>query len=170
MASLVSGIYGLTAGDPTKKEENQLGALGGYETGVGEGLTTAAANFDEAILSGDPTRISAALAPEISAQQNQIQQVANQNAQFGTRSGGATASTNAAESAGRGNIIREVGGLQSGTAEQAGSLGSNMLSQAHGNISTEADLATAQAAREQEDVSGIAQGAGELATKYIPGV
>src|ERR1700679_1243013 len=101
MGSIAQGIYGLVAGDPTKKEENQLGALAGEETGQGEGDTTAASNFYQDILSGDPSKIATAEAPEISAQQGQIQQQAKQNAEFGTRSGGTAASTADAEAAGR---------------------------------------------------------------------
>jgi len=170
MGSLVSGIYGLVAGDPTQKEENQLGQIGGYETGTGEGLTTDAAKFDEAILSGDPTKIAQALAPQISAQQSQIQQQAKQNAEFGTRSGGTAASTAGAEAAGRGNIINEVGGLQSTTANNAGSLGSNLLGEASSNIGAEAGLASKAAANKQADVGNIAQGAAEIAEMGFGGL
>ena len=166
MGGLISGLVGLFEGDPAKAQENQLSSLAGYETGVGEGLTTAASTFDEAILSGDPTRISAALAPEISTQQQQIQQAANKNAQFGTRSGGTAASTAGAEAAGRGNIINLEGELQKGAAANAGTLGGNLLSQSSGNTSKVASLKGVAQQNQLNEIGGIAQGVGEIISGF----
>jgi hypothetical protein len=166
MGGLVGGLFDLFSGDPTKGEQNKLGSLGGYETGVGEGLTTAGANFDESILSGDQGKIATALAPEISAGQKQVEQQRNMDAQFGGRSGGTAASTANAETAERGNIINLVGGLQQGTAGQALSAGSGLLGQASGNIQSQADLAAKNQQRVTGDVGGIAQGAAEIATGF----
>lgn len=165
---VIGSIYDLWQGDPAKKQENQLAALGGYQTGVGEGLTTAGATFDEAILSGDQGRISQALAPEISAGQQQVQQQKNQDAQFAPRSGGTAASTANAETAERGNLINLEGGLQSGTAGSALGAGSNLLSQASGNINDVAGLRTARQARSAGDWGNIAQGAAEIAAPFFP--
>ena len=140
MGGLVGGIFDLVQGDPAEKEEDQLGGLGNYETGVGEGLTTAGAGEEEAILSGDPTRIAQAEAPEITAGQKQVEQQRLQNANFGTRSGGTTASTEAAEGAERGNIIDLTGNLIGNTAGAAVGQGSGLLSGASSNISNEAGL------------------------------
>lgn len=170
MGDLISGIWGLQNGDPTKRQENQLGALGGYDTTGGEALTSAAEQFDLGILSGDSSKVASTLAPEISGQQQQIQQQAKSNAEFGTRSGGTAASTNAAEAQGRGNILNLEGGLQQGTAANAGSLGSNLLSQATGNINDQAGLASNWAKQEQSDVGGIAKGAAEIAAGAAGGV
>ena len=169
MASLVSGIYDLAEQDPAKTQEGELSSLGGFETGTGEGLTTAGANFDESILSGDPTRIAQTLAPEISSGQTQVQQQANQNAQFGTRSGGSTASTNAAQAGERANIINLEGGLQSGTAGSALSAGSNLLGQASSNIDDVAKMKIARQATRTADVGGIAQGAAGIASGFAGG-
>lgn len=169
MADLVSGIWGLVNGDPTKRQESELGALGGYDTGSGEALTNAAENFDLGILSGDQSKIATALAPEISGQQQQIQQQAKSDAEFGTRSGGTAASTSAAEEKGRGNILSLEGGLQSGTDANAGSLGTNLLSQATGNINDQAGMASNWAKQEQSDVGGIAKGAAEIAAGVAGG-
>jgi hypothetical protein len=169
MASLVSGIYDLSQGDPAKGQENQLSSLGGFETGTGEGLTTAGANFDESILSGDPTKVATALAPEISSQQQQVQQQKNQDAQFAPRSGGTAASDANASTAGRSNIINLEGGLESGAASGALSAGGNLLSQASGNINDVAGLKTARQAAQTADVGGIAQGAAEIATGFDGG-
>jgi hypothetical protein len=169
MGGLVGGIFDLAEGDPTAHETQQLGGLGNYETGVGEGLTTAGSGFEEGILSGDPSRIGQALAPEISAGQGQVEQQALQNANFGNRSGGTNASTQAAEGADRGNIINLIGGLQSGTAGAAVGQGSNLLGQASSNLSTEAQLAAANQQRVTGDVSGIAQSAAAIADPFLGG-
>lgn len=169
MASLVSGIFDLASGDPAHKEEDQLGSLGNYETGTGEGLTTAGAGYDLSILSGDPSRIASTLAPEISGQQSQIEQQRLQDANFGNRSGGTAASTSAAEAAGRGNIISLEGGLQSGAASSALASGSNLLSQATPNITDEASLLNQRRQQANQDVGGIAQGAAEIAEGAFTG-
>ena len=164
MASFVTGIYDLAAGNPAQKEQDQFGALGNYETGTGEGLTTAGAGYDLGILSGDPTKIATALAPEISTGQSQVEQQRLQDANFGTRSGGTTASTEAAGAANRGNIINLEGGLQSGAASSALGAGSGLLSGASSNIGSEAKLAEERRKQVTGDIGGIAQGAASIAT------
>lgn len=163
MGSLVSGLFDLFSGNPVEQEQQQLGALGNYQTGVGEPLTTAGAGYEEAILSGDPSRIAQALAPEISAGQGQVEQQRLAGAEFGNRAGGTNASTQAAEAANRANIINLVGGLQSGTAGAAVGQGAGLLGEASSNIGNEAQLAEQRRAQLNQDVGGIAQGAAEIA-------
>ena len=167
MATLPGSIYDLFAGNPAQQEQDQFGALGNYETGTGEGLTTAGAGYDLGILSGDPTKIATALAPEISTGQSQVEQQRLQDANFGTRSGGTTASTEAAEAANRGNIITLEGGLQSGAASSALGAGSGLLSGASSNIGNEAQLAEERRQQVTGDIGGIAQGAASIATGLI---
>ena len=164
MGGLVGGIFDLASGDPTQGEQKKFGALGDYQTGVGEGLTTAGAGFNEDILSGDPTKISQALAPEISAGQGQVEQQRLQDANFGSRSGGTAASTAAAEGANRGNIINLVGGLQKSTAESSLTHGGNLMSEASGNIGNEAQLAEQRRQQQVGDVNGIASSVASIAT------
>lgn len=167
MASLVTGIYDLAAGDPAAAEQKKFGSLGDFDTGTGEALTTAGAGYDLDILSGDPTKIAQVEAPEISAQQGQIEQQRLQNANFNTRSGGTAASTSAAEAGGRANIIDLTGGLQKSTADAASSTGGNLLTQATSNIGNEAQLAEERRSQVNSDVGGIATGAAEIATGFI---
>jgi hypothetical protein len=168
LGGLVGGIFDLASGDPTQGEQKKFGALGDYQTGVGEGLTTAGAGFNEDILSGDPTKISQALAPEISAGQGQVEQQRLQDANFGTRSGGTAASTEAATAANRGNIINLVGGLQKSTAESSLSHGGSLMDSASSNIGNEAQLAEQRRQQQVGDVNGIASSAAEIAMG-IPG-
>lgn len=169
MGGLVGGLFDLFGGNPAEKEQQQFGNLANYETGVGEPLTTAGAGFEEAILSGDPSRISQALAPEISAGQKQVEQQALQNANFGNRAGGTNASTQAAEAGERGNIINLIGGLQSGTAGAAVGQGSGLLGQASSNVGSEAQLAEQRRQQQLSDVSGIASDIGAIASPFLGG-
>jgi hypothetical protein len=169
MGGLIGSIFDLAEGDPTKQEQNQLGTLGTEQIGTGEGLVTSAAGFDQGILSGDPSKIGQTLAPEISAGQGIVQQQALKDANFGTRSGGTTALTNAVQAQERGNIIDLVGGLQSTTADKAGSLGTQQESQGSTNIGTEANMATQNRQREVGDVNGIASSVSAIAAPFLGG-
>ncbi len=169
MASLVTGIYDLAAGDPAAKEQAQFGELGNYETGTGEALTTAGAGYDLGLLSNDPTRMATALAPEIATGQGQVEQQRLADANFGTRSGGTAASTEAAEAANRGNIITLEGGLQRDAASSALGAGSGLLSGASSNIGSEAKLAEERRQQVTGDVSGIATGAAEIVSGLMGG-
>lgn len=169
MGGLAGGIFDLIEGDPTQREQQQFGGLGDYETGVGEGLTTAGSGFEESILSGDPSRIASTLAPEISAGQGQVQQNALQEANFGTRSGGTAAATEAAPAAERANIINLEGNLQGSTAGAAVGQGTGLLGQASSNIGNEADLAKQNRQREVGDVGGIASSIASIAAPFLGG-
>ena len=123
VGGLLSSIFDLAAGNPVQGEQNQFGALSGYQTGVGEGLITPAAQYEESILSGDPTKTAQAMAPEISANQNQTQQFKNQTAEFSPRSGGTAASVANADTSGRSNLIDLLGKEQSGAASHVSERG-----------------------------------------------
>jgi hypothetical protein len=169
MGGLVGGLADLFEGDPTSGQQKQLGSLGTFDTNVGEGLTTAGSTLEREILSGNPTELATALAPEIGTGQSQVEQQALQNAEFGTRSGGSTASTNAAESQNRANIINLEGGLQSSTAAAAVGQGSNLLNQASNDVSKQADLATQNRQRTISDIGNVAQGEASIAAPFLGG-
>jgi hypothetical protein len=71
-----------------------------------------------------------ALGFEISSGQNQLNQQAKTNAEFGTRSGGTTGSTQAAGAANRTNVINLMGKEQSGAASSLATSGANLLNTA----------------------------------------
>ena len=170
MGGLVGSIFDLAAGNPTEKEQNQFGALSGYQTGVGEGLITPAAQYEESILSGDPTKTAQAMAPEISANQQQTQQFKNQSAEFSPRSGGTAASVANADTSGRSNLIDLLGKEQSGAASTSLSAGSGLLDSASSNLGNEANLANQWRQQQTSDINGIAQGAAEIAQKIAQGL
>lgn len=163
MGSIASGLYDLFSGDPTQKEQNQFGDLSNFETGSGESGINAAQGYYGGILSGNPEEIAQTLAPEISAGNQQVQQQAQTNAEFGNRGGGTNSSTQAAKSQERGNIINLIGGLQQGAAAGEAGIGENLLPQASSNLVQEAGLATQNQQRVAGDVGGIVSGAAQVA-------
>jgi len=163
----VSGIFDLTQGDPTKQEEGQLGDLSTFTSNTGQGAINAGNTFEQGILSGDPATIARTLAPEISTGAQEVQQQAKTNAEFGNRGGGTNASTQAAQSNERGNIINLIGQEQQGAAQAELGLGTNLLSQATNNITADAGLKTQNQQRKTADVGGIAEGVGQIATGFF---
>ncbi len=162
--SLFSSIFDLASGNPVQSEQNQFGALAGYETGVGEGLITPAAQYEESLLSGDPTKTAQAMAPEISANQQQTQQFKNQSAEFSPRSGGTAAWQASADTSGRSNLIDLLGKEQSGAASTSLSAGSELLKSASSNLGDEAELAEERRKSILGDIGGIGEAvAGKIA-------
>jgi hypothetical protein len=160
MGGLVGGIFDLVSGDPTQKEQSKFGNLADYDIGAGEGATTAAETYNENLL----TNPTIALAPEISAGQNQVEQQKLQNANFGTRSGGTAASGEAADAAERGNIINLMGETQGRAADTLGTLGISQTGQGASALGNEAELANQRRQQQVGDINGIAQGAASIAT------
>ena len=119
---------------------NNVGNIAGFASGQGQGDLTSASKFWQSILSGDPSKISQSLAPEISANQKQGQEAKNQLAQFGTRSGGTASAGAGIDAAGRGNMINLIGGLQSGAASNLGSMGSSLLNTGLQGYGEQADM------------------------------
>lgn len=133
----------------------QSGQIAGYATGAGEGATSAGLNWMKDILSGDPTKTSQALTPEISAQQGQISQAAKQGAEFGTRSGGTASANASAQAQGRGNIINLVGGLQSGTAGNLAQTGQNLLTTGLGALNQQAEMSQQRMQNWSDSILGL---------------
>jgi hypothetical protein len=112
MGSFFGSLF--AGANPTlQKDQNQAGDIAGYGTNTGQSAVDASVGFDKGILSGDPATIAKTLAPEKKAT----------TAEFGNRSGGNNASTNAIDASARGNIINLEGGLQQGAAAHLGQIG-----------------------------------------------
>lgn len=119
---------------------NKTGQVADFSSGLGQSSATKGTNFFSSITSGDPTKIATALAPAISAGQQGVQQQKNHIAQFGNRSGGSTAKSNALESENRGNITNMVGGMQANAASTLLSSGTGLLGIALSGFGQEAGL------------------------------
>lgn len=162
MSSLASGLFDLFAGNPAGQEQRQFGGLAKEQLGAGEGAQTEAETYFTNLLS-NPT---VALAPEISAGQGQVEQQRLQDANFGTRSGGTTAATEAATGAERGNIIDLMAGEQGKAAGALGTLGTEQIGQGSSALGTEANMAIQRQNQVGQDVGGIAQSAAEIASGF----
>ena len=138
MAAASAGNLGLTAigdtaalgkilesGTATTASNNLLG-VSDFSTSLGEQNTTLSSTLFQDLL----TNPMKALGFEISSGQNQLNQQAKTNAEFGTRSGGTTGSTQAAGAANRTNVINLMGKEQSGAASSLATSGANLLNTA----------------------------------------
>lgn len=134
---------------------NQTGQIGGFATGLGMSNLTAGSNWMQNIISGDPSKIGQALAPEISAQQGQINQQNKQTAEFGSRSGGTASANASAQAGGRGNIINLVGGLQSGTANSLTNTGAGLLNTGTSAYTTQADMSQQRMQNWSDSIFGL---------------
>ena len=121
----------------------------GFATGIGEGDVTKASKWYNDILSGDPTKMASAVAPETSAIQGQTQQAKNQTAEFSPRSGGTAATLAGMDANTRAQIIKLLGGLQSGAASNLENIGTTEQ-----GIALENRTAADQAAVEKQKLEG----------------
>jgi len=122
-------MFGIGDG-PSKQENSQYNALNSssaFATGLGESDLTASSNFMQSILSGDPTKVATALAPQINQQQQRTQQAKDTTAQFGPRSGGTAATVANMGAADRASTTDLVGSLTGKAAGELGSMGGNLL-------------------------------------------
>ena len=155
-----------------KSQFNQLNQSSGFATGLGEGDLTASSDFMRGLLSGDPTKVSQALAPQIKAIQDRSQQQKNTTAQFAPRSGGTAATTANIDTAAKGDLTTLTGELTGGAATSLASTGAGLLSA--GMTGNEAGFSEAktmqdqQAAKWGDIISSIASTVGTVAG--IPGV
>jgi len=150
------------------KDENlntligQYGQLGGALTGQGQSNVNKASDFYSSILSGDASKQSQALAPEISAAKTRNSETQKSNAEMGTRSGG-TAATNAASSdKTHSDITNLIGSLTGKSADALGSLGTSELSQGLGALGQEQGATAERMQNWSNSIlgMGLAKGAG----------
>ena len=81
--------FGLSFG-PSREENQSYGGLfgnAGFASNLGEKNLNVSSDFMNDLLSGDPTKISQVLAPQIDAITGRAQQQKNNLAEFGNRSG-----------------------------------------------------------------------------------
>ena len=128
MGSFFSALFG---GSSANLNQNigKTGQVADFATSLGEGNATAGSDFMRAITSGDASKISQTLAPDISAAKTRNSETQKSNAEMGTRSGG-TAATNAASSDKlHSDITNLTGSLTGKAADTLLSSGSTLLGQ-----------------------------------------
>ncbi len=109
-------------------QHGSLEQSSGFATGLGENDLTASSKFMQGILSGDSSKITSLLAPQIGALKTSAQQTAKTTAENGTRSGGTAATAAAANDKVHSDITNLVAGITGNAASTLGSEGSNLLS------------------------------------------
>jgi hypothetical protein len=115
----------------------QYGQIGGNLTGQGQSNVNKASDFYSSILSGDSSKQSQALAPEISAAKKSAQEQNKTTAEFGGRSGGTAASTAMTNDKTHEYLTNLIGRLTGKSADALGSLGTSELSTGLGALGQE---------------------------------
>lgn len=123
------------------KSIDKLNTLGTDLTTSGSSDTGKATKYYSDILSGDPNRVAAAIAPEAATQQKQNEQVLKQIANFGNRGGGTNQVTAGLSEKGRGNLIDMASKARGDAAGNLAGIGSTETGQ--GLQSNEAAARTA---------------------------
>ena len=118
---------GMSPSGDEKNAFKSLKASSDFATGIGEKDITASSDFMSSILSGDSSRISQALAPQIGAAKERAQEGTKAAAEFGGRSGGMAASTAAINDKVHSDITDLIGKLTGSSVTNLGTMGSNLL-------------------------------------------
>lgn len=137
----LSAIFG--GSNPTLNADiNKSGADASWDTGQGEGDITAGTDFLKSIISGDATKTSQALAPQISAAKTSAQQDQKTATEMGNRGGGTNATNASMRDKIHGYITNLIGQLTGSAATALPSIGTNLTSQ--GTAATAQQSAEAQ--------------------------
>jgi hypothetical protein len=130
------GFFGIGMG-PSSQEKTQYGDVAGaanFGTSQGEGDILQAQNFWSSILSGDMSKISSVLGPQISAINKQGQQQKKTMFEFGNRGGGTNSAAQSIDDNSLSSIRSMIASLTGGAADKIGSLGTSLF-----NTGTSAD-------------------------------
>lgn len=163
MGAFLSGLFGGSSpGLSTAQSTAAGGAQYGFNTG--EQNENAAGGYYNGILSGDPTKIAQSLAPALTANSQQAQQKKETTAQFGTRSGGNTAASDAIDSGTRANTVNLIGGALNGAAAGAAGLGENQVASGTQNNAVAGSFSQQELMNMMNSIfgKGISSGVGSL--------
>jgi hypothetical protein len=120
----------------------QLSSTGNNLTSAGASDTGQASNYYSNILSGNPSKIMAAAAPEVNAITAGAQQQQKQIAQTGNRTGGTNAISQGINTGVRGQIADTIGKLRSGAAAGEAGIGAGETAAGIGASSSAGNLAS----------------------------
>ena len=146
MSSLFGGLFGGGSG-PSKFQKdawNSLSGLGDYSSSAGKQYIGQGAGFYSDILSGDPSKIATAIAPEADIIRGQAQQRKNQLAQFSNRSGGTGGAAQMIDTESQGAIDKLINSLIPQAANNLTGVGTSLIGQAGSNYGTVGGQATQQ--------------------------
>jgi hypothetical protein len=178
------GFFGIGMG-PDSNEKQQYGLLSGiagFGSSQGKSDVMKAQDFWSSILSGDMSKISQVLAPEISSINKQTQQRKLTTSQFNNRGGGTNAYNQSLDDNALSSIRGMISNLTGSAASNIGNLGTSLLST--GLSGGEAAFGAADTMHQQNaakwndifksigEVAGAAAGffpGGSMASKRITG-
>jgi hypothetical protein len=136
----MSGFFSALFGGADSNLNNlisQYGQIGSTQAGQGQKYSTQAGDFWSSILSGDSSKISQSLAPEINSARTSTAQDEKTNSMFNPRSGGTAASNAASTDKLHGYITDLIGNLTGSAATNLGNLGTTMTSTGLGALGQE---------------------------------
>ena len=153
MGSFFSALFG---GQSKNLDSNiaKTGQVADFATSLGESNATAGSDFNKAIVSGDASKISQALAPTISAAKTSNQQTQKTNTEMGTRSGGTAASNAASSDKLHSDITNLTGSLTGKAADTLLSSGSTFLNQGEAANMDNAKLGQQQYQNWMDSIAG----------------
>lgn len=134
---------------------SKTGAISDFASGMGQKNATAGSNFFQSLLSGDSSKTSQVLAPQISAAKTSLQQDQKTNTMKGGRSGGMAASNNAAQDKIHSDITNLTGSLTGGAANSLMSSGQNLLTTALGGYSQQEAISQDQMNNWSNSLAGL---------------
>ena len=106
----------------------RYGQIGNQQTNQGSSYEGSAGKFWQDVLSGDASRTSQALAPQISAAKTRTSQDQKTNAMFGGRSGGTAAFNASAADKLHSDLTNLIGSLTNSSASNLANLGQGEVS------------------------------------------
>jgi hypothetical protein len=146
---------GMGASNQEKQAYGNLNNLAGFDSSHGQGDISLGEDWMRGILSGDPSKISKILGPQIAGIKNRSQQSLQTASQFGDRSGG----TNAGLQMTGDNIDSQINGmidsLTQGAVGGITSLGANLVGQGaqnYGQVFNEANTMQQQEQARWNDI------------------
>ncbi|HEY6026262.1 MAG TPA: hypothetical protein VIV09_05115 [Pseudolabrys sp.] len=161
-------MFGIGMG-PDSNEKQAYGGLktlSGFSSSHGQNDITSAEDFWRGIMSGDPTKINAILAPQIKGIRERGQQQIQTASQFGDRSGGTNAGLQMVQDKTASAINEMIDELTGKGAEVMGNLGLGLTGQGmsgYGQLFKEAQVMHDQNAAKWGDIfksiSDVATGA-----------
>lgn len=166
--------FGLGQGITGEQKDSYQGIYGnaGYASNLGQNLLNQGTDFMSSILSGDPTKVSQVLAPQITGIKDRAQQQKNQIAEFGNRSGGMNSAASGIDTDVNRQITDLVGTLTGNAATNLEGVGSNLLSQGSqgfDNSFLAASQMQKQNASKWNDIIGSIAGVGSGVLGALPG-
>ena len=153
MSNFWSSLFG-GSNSNLSNDISSTGQIAGFATGLGEKNLGESSKFWSGILSGDSSKVSQTLAPQIGQAKTSAQQETKTRSEFGNRSGGTAASNAATIDKTHSDITSLIGNLTGKAADSLSSSGSSLLSQGQSAYGQQADLSQKQMQNWQQSIFG----------------